>query len=85
MTDHDTIDELQRHNTQREKSKVKISIFRRKTTRGQILKIFGPYLIKSDLRFHILKLVSKRKIQPQIALTKLLNVIRNKSGNNIYL
>ena len=42
-----------------------------RTTRGHIMKLFGPYLIKSDLCFHILKLVSQRNLRPQTTLVKL--------------
>ena len=42
-----------------------------KATRGKILKIFGPNLIKSDLWFHILKFVSQSNFSPQRTLVKL--------------
>ena len=39
-------------------------------TREEILKIFAPDLIKSDLWFHILKFVSQINLPHQITLVK---------------
>ena len=41
------------------------------SNRGQILKRFVPYLIKSDLWFHILRFVSHRNLSPQITWVKI--------------
>ena len=57
---------------------------KRITTIGHILKIFGPYLINSDLRFHIFKLFSQRNLKPKIILMNILKVLRENSVNNIY-
>ena len=42
-----------------------------RATRGQILKIFVPDLINSDLWFHILKLFSQINLSPQRKLVML--------------
>ena len=39
-------------------------------TKEQILKIFAPYLIKSDLWFHISKFIYQRNLPHQIILVK---------------
>ena len=63
-----------------------ISIFSEgRATRGKILNIFGPNLIKSYLWFQLLKLVSHRNLQLQIKLVKLLKVLIKKSGKKLYL
>ena len=41
-----------------------------RATKERILKIFAPDLIKSDLWFHILKLITKRNLPQQVILMK---------------
>ena len=63
--------ELNHHQTPRDKSKVKISLCRRKRYQKTDLEEGFQDLIKSYPWFHILKLVSQRNLSPQRALVKL--------------
>ena len=54
-------------------------------TRKQVMKRFGPYLIKADLWFHIFKLVPQRKISPPSIFVNIYRILSEKSGKNMYL
>ena len=64
------LDEINHHKNPRRKSNTNISLYRRKIYQRTDLETFAPDLIKSDLWFHILKLVSQRKLPHQIILMK---------------
>ena len=71
ITAQGALDKLHYHKNWRGSPK-SISVYAEgRATRGQILKIFGPYFIKSDLWFHILKFVSQINLSPQ---GKLVNI-----------
>ena len=56
-----------------------------KDTRGQILKKFVQYLIKSDMWFQILKCVSHRRLIHPKTLEKILKVPSANYGKELYL
>ena len=70
ITAQGALDEINRHQTPHGKSKFHISICRKRATIENILKIFVPDLIKSDLWFRILKLVSQKNLPPKRKLVK---------------
>ena len=65
ITAQGVLDEFNCHQTQRGKSKINISLCRRKSYQRELLEEFTLDLIKSDLWFHILKLVSQRNLSHQ--------------------
>ena len=71
ITAIDALDELNFHKTPRGKSKVSISQFRRNCYQRKFLEDISPYLIKSDLCFHILKFFYQRNLSPQRILVKI--------------
>ena len=56
-----------------------------RATREHILKRLFPYLIKSYLWFHVLKLVSQRNLPHQRILVKVQKFLRDNSRNKLYL
>ena len=70
ITAQGVLDELNRHQNTRGKSNIKISLCIRRATKEQILNKFALDLIKSDLWFHILKLVSQRNLPYQRILVE---------------
>ena len=80
-----SLNEIHHHQAQCGESKI-ISVYvEGRATRGQILNIFGTYLIMSDLWFHILKFFSQRNLQTSIILAKVLKFLGDNHGKNIYL
>ena len=65
ITSQGVLDELNRHQSQRDKSRIKISLYIRKSYQRTDLEKFALDLINSDLWFHILKFVSQRNLPQQ--------------------
>ena len=55
-----------------------------RATKGQILKILVPDLIKSEIWFHILIFISRINLSPQRTFVKLQRVLRENSVKNPY-
>ena len=71
ITAQGVLGEINYHKIHMENTRLKSVYSEGIATRGQILNIFVPDLIKSDLRFHILKFFYKRNVPPQRTLVKL--------------
>ena len=70
ITSQGAIDELNFHQTPRENPR-SISVYAEgRANREQILNIYVPNLIKSDLWFQISKFVSQKNLPPQITLVR---------------